>query len=745
MLELPARGRNVLAIVPPYPSPSGPPAGAAALLGALKTNGCNEFDFLDLRLWTPEVRNPTYSPVGTFGETFVIDVPDLPLVLQLLQSYDDGRPLQPVVDAKFEEYCAARRLSSRFLASYLERMDRFLADVAAALPDVEFIGFSVWTMNYLTTLLAAAHLKRRKRPPFVVVGGPQVTESTCSAELGLASGLFDAVVLGEGEATLLALYQQFRGSGDGLASAIPGVLRRDPALGTFTRSERASIPLARLPLPAFEEMPLGAYRRRSLERRTLPYQLSRGCTDECTFCSEWVFWRHYRSDTVDHALDQIRTLVDRFGVEHIAFTDSLLNGHPARLRAFAEGVLALPRPVKWSGFMRAQMDDETAMLLSRAGCTGAFLGVESLDDETLDRMNKRRTGSENLAAIDSLLKARIPVIVGLIAGFPGDTRDRFQTTLRLLRDRARYAGGRLSVSIEPFLATPGQPLWGELERHGLFTVPWDAETLDLAPRYRMISERSSCRVEGSNQGLERIGQLRLGRAFAREIAGRAVRPTSASEHEIEAFDDLHAEMRPLREGWFALRLETARSFTFAALVTSAEKDSLDRIEEALRALEEATGVTAALMEAPAYLEELEAIERRHVIPPQRVRPRIEPSRFQRRLGAATRLVVSPHVVARAVPGSDEHPEGLLLVVDVVTLLATELPPSAEALLRFVSQEPQSADALAVRPALAALAEPSMLETLVEAGVLVVAERLASTSDSLVDAGEGLVRLTRRAH
>ena len=59
---------NLLCIVPPYPITC-PPAGAAALLGYLKANGCDDFGFLDLRLFVPWRYAPTYSPMGVFGGT----------------------------------------------------------------------------------------------------------------------------------------------------------------------------------------------------------------------------------------------------------------------------------------------------------------------------------------------------------------------------------------------------------------------------------------------------------------------------------------------------------------------------------------------------------------------------------------------------------------------------------------------------------------------------------------------------
>ena len=173
---------NLLCIVPPYTSTC-PPAGAAALLGYLRANGCDDFGFLDLCLHayftSPYMYAPTYVPSGVFGESYVIDIPDLPIVLHVLKQHDSGRPLlDGILDDWFVEYCIASGIHPHLLASYLRHMDRFLENALAELSDLRFVGFSTWTSNYLTTLMAASHLKRRRNAPFIVAGGPQVTEST---------------------------------------------------------------------------------------------------------------------------------------------------------------------------------------------------------------------------------------------------------------------------------------------------------------------------------------------------------------------------------------------------------------------------------------------------------------------------------------------------------------------------------------------------------------------------------------
>src|SRR5215510_16179285 len=116
--------RALLCVCPPYPMIS-PPAGPAALLGYLKAHGINDFGFLDLRLGTPTCYEATYAATGVFGESFVMDVPELPLVLQLLSAVDSGRRYHVTTDHLIERYCLERAISTNYLASYLNALDRY--------------------------------------------------------------------------------------------------------------------------------------------------------------------------------------------------------------------------------------------------------------------------------------------------------------------------------------------------------------------------------------------------------------------------------------------------------------------------------------------------------------------------------------------------------------------------------------------------------------------------------------------
>jgi hypothetical protein len=325
--------RALLCICPPYPMVS-PPAGVAALLGYLKAHGIEDFGFLDLRIGTPPCYEATYSATGVFGESFVMDVPDLPLVLQLLAAANLNRPYRIETCGLIERYCLERGISVNYLSSYINALDRYYERAFAQYASIDFFGFSVWTSNLFSTLLAAHHLKRRQSPPFVVGGGPQLSESPASAALALRSGLFDAVVPGEGEEALRALYTTFCEDGRKRVQGVEGTRFVDSRSGEVITVSTPLLKLSSLPVPSYDEMAIDEYQID--DDRTVPFQLSRGCTDKCTFCSEWVFWQRFRSGVPIDAAAGVEHLRSRYGATYIAFTDSLLNGSSSRLESFAE-------------------------------------------------------------------------------------------------------------------------------------------------------------------------------------------------------------------------------------------------------------------------------------------------------------------------------------------------------------------------------------------------------------------------
>src|SRR5947209_2079486 len=686
---------NLLCIVPPYPI-TVPPAAPAALLAYLKAKGCDEFDFLDLRLWVPQSYATTFSPVGVFGESFVIDVADLPLVLRVLRAFEDGGRLWEGGDELLERHCIERGINPDYLQSYLAQMDKFLEGAFNQLEDLEFVGFTVWNSNYLTTLMAAAHLKRRRSAPFIVAGGPHVTESSNSAKLALRSGLFDLVALGEGEETLRSIYENFRSSSKGVSGTIAGTMRYEGQSGEFVTSKRELLKITELPTPSFELLDLPAYQRKGQRLRVVPFQLSRGCTDKCSFCSEWGLWERFRIDSIEHVLCQVEQMVTEFGVQGIAFTDSLLNGVMPRLRAFAEGLLERQIKIKWGGFMRANMDAETATLLRKAGCVLGFFGIESFDDETLMEMNKRRTMTDNLRALEAFLGAGIAVRAGFIPGFPGDSRTRFLKTATIFRNLQQRFPELLSTSIEPFVVAPGQPIFNNLARYGLTPLGWDEKYLNLASEYRPITENIYCTVEGDNQGIERLGQYQI----AVTLSQTALNKSKIQQHasSIQNADFMHYSYNPEeQESTFNIDLDhlfgncylgtfkTDTSLIYGCLLSQEEKDCYQELW-ATEHTERPWTSSKALLDRSAISYFLTQIEESHIITSARDLPRIRRPKYKRTIGRSDLLSLSSFVIARQ---WKEQGTSEVVVVNVCNRQCYRAPADIGPILTFLNESPRS--------------------------------------------------------
>jgi radical SAM superfamily enzyme YgiQ (UPF0313 family) len=664
------RYRGILAVVPPY-TISGPPAGIAYLLGALKANGVHDIGFVDLRLGGPDWPSLTYSAIGTSGQNYIFDVPDLPLILHLLRSRSTEVWNDFAQWPWVRSYCRSRSLSPAVLGASLRRTQQQLARWASGLDGTIIVGFSTWISNYLTTLMAAAELKRLPKPPYIIFGGPQCSDSEIAADLAVASGLVDAIVVGEGEQTFLELQSRVDPVSRTLSGPVPPGTKVLQDGAVHYSGRRKLMRLDEAPLPDFDAMDLDVYSDRV---RQISFQLSRGCTDKCEFCSEWVFWERFRSSSPAATVERLHELQRRTGYGHVTFSDSLLNGTGRRLVAFAEQVLASNLHFSWSGFARADITRPIARLLSRAGLRHVFVGVESLSDDTLSSMNKRRESADNINAIEAFLEAGISVAAGVVAGFPGDSRDAFENTARILRSYIKQHPTRFQVSVEPFVVTPSATIYKKHNEFGLSLVRWEDEVTEMVPELAPIARRCMVTVEGEDQMSERKRRFRYARGRLQpSLKSGASRPSSAPPPDVETL-----RTTPLDKEW-VLAFGNDRTTRDAWLLTAEEFAGLAAGPITGKAVDDRVGVAQIRWDRP-------------MAPGAGARGVV--------FDLVTHFGLHPGVVARHCPESER-----LIVMNLDTEMLYWMDAATARLARFMSAEMRSRDeVLALCPELDMTAE-----------------------------------------
>jgi radical SAM superfamily enzyme YgiQ (UPF0313 family) len=434
----------MLLIFPPLAKACEPPAGIARLAAHLKEYGvpCRLLDAnLEGQLWLldqPPGASDTWSRRAFKGRVANI------AALRAIATYQTpDRYRRAVSDLnRLLAVSAADRGITIGLADYQHKTLSPLrsADLLAAaqhpeqspfypyfsrrLPDlltaVSTVGFS---LNYLSQALCTFALIGYVRAHFptlkIVVGGGLITSWMQRPDWHNPFGaLIDRLICGPGEGPLL----EFLGSNSTLKSHVP---------------------------PDYTVLPLSDYLSPGL---ILPYSAGSGCYwNRCSFCPERAEGNTYHPVPAANVLSDLKFLVAQTSPRLIHLLDNAIS--PALLHALAEH----PPGAPWYGF--ARIDEQLAdaafcHALKRSGCVMLKLGLESGDQNVLDRMNKGLKLGVAAQVLTKLNDAGIAVYCYLLFGTPGETVVEARRTLEFV---ARHSGAITFLNLALF----NMPLYGD--------------------------------------------------------------------------------------------------------------------------------------------------------------------------------------------------------------------------------------------------------------------------------------------
>jgi anaerobic magnesium-protoporphyrin IX monomethyl ester cyclase len=274
--------------------------------------------------------------------------------------------------------------------------------------------------------------KLRPQTRLLVAGGPL---PTCDPEPFLTH--FDVVVRGEGEQTMLDLLEaQAAGSS---FDTIPGIVyRTDPAWPAkgklvYTPDRKFSKDLDRIPFPARSLLPNESYicqGRKKYGYSITTVMSTRGCPYRCEFCSNVIFGGSYRDRSAENVVDEIETAL-ALGYERISFADDVFTMKKERVVRVCREITRRGLRFNWECLGRVDaLDYPTAMEMKAAGCTRIFFGIESGNEQMLERINKKISLDEARRAVNAAHQASLQVGAFFIVCYPGDTDDTVLETLR---------------------------------------------------------------------------------------------------------------------------------------------------------------------------------------------------------------------------------------------------------------------------------------------------------------------------
>jgi anaerobic magnesium-protoporphyrin IX monomethyl ester cyclase len=267
----------------------------------------------------------------------------------------------------------------------------------------------------------------------------------------------DATVTGEGEFSFLELVKRLQ---DGKSlDAVNGVTFRE---GNKIRSNPPSNPIHpidEIPYPAREELEMQLYGENAGTIFT-----SRGCPQQCTFCSRPVFGRMWRGHSPDYVIEEIKQLVECYKISSLNVLDDNFTVDLARAEKILDAIIAKKWRLSiyfWNGMRADHITKELAVKLKKAGCTAINFGVESVDPDVIEFIRK----GVNLEQIEDAIKltreAGIRANIFLMIGNPGDTAESVDKIKEFV-EKVRVDGVHLTM------ATPllGTTFWDWVENNG---------------------------------------------------------------------------------------------------------------------------------------------------------------------------------------------------------------------------------------------------------------------------------------
>jgi radical SAM superfamily enzyme YgiQ (UPF0313 family) len=195
---------------------------------------------------------------------------------------------------------------------------------------------------------------------------------------------------------------------------------------------------------------------------------TRGCHNRCGFCYLSTEGLHmpYRMRQIQQVVDEI--VAD--GQPYVVFVDNNLGSRPAYLRKLCEALR--PLEIIWSAAVTIDVTDDPTLVrdMARSGCTGVFVGFESLHAGNLADARKRTPAPEDYARRVALLhRYGIQVNGSFVLGFDHDGPDVFARTVEWIEQN------RLECATFHILTPyPGTPLFRQLEAQGrILHRDWD--------------------------------------------------------------------------------------------------------------------------------------------------------------------------------------------------------------------------------------------------------------------------------
>ena len=220
-----------------------------------------------------------------------------------------------------------------------------------------------------------------------------------------------------------------------------------------------------------ENTPVPRYDLLNMRRyASMNMQYSRGCPFNCEFCDISVlFGDKVRTKPSARLIAELDRLYELNWRGDVFFVDDNFIGHKRKLKTetlplLIEWMRAHGDPFNFSteASINLSDDDELMALMVRSGFDAVFVGIETVDDDSLVECNKLQNRNRDmLDCVSRIHKRGLQVSAGFILGFDSDRATVFERMRNFIQ-----TSGIVSAMVGLLNAPRRTPLYNRLEKEG---------------------------------------------------------------------------------------------------------------------------------------------------------------------------------------------------------------------------------------------------------------------------------------
>jgi radical SAM superfamily enzyme YgiQ (UPF0313 family) len=287
------------------------------------------------------------------------------------------------------------------------------------------VGISSFTYSINDTLLLSKWIKKADPEIKIILGGVHVTQLPDEA---IKDDNVDFVMRGEGEYSLRDLI-----TGHNLDD-IKGLVYKDKNNQVRMHPEFGIVAeLDELPTLAYDLVDMSKYYPIAGQCHRFPAGAmitSRGCPGRCIYCSSSVSGKKIRYRSEKKIINEIKYLINNYGIKEIIFMDDVFTSNKDRLLNFCQMVQDEKIDIVWDCYSRVQhVDEEILREMKKGGCSQLSFGVESGDEHVLKSIKKGQTLDQVRRKVALSKKAGLETRTSFIIGLPADTKESMQKTI----------------------------------------------------------------------------------------------------------------------------------------------------------------------------------------------------------------------------------------------------------------------------------------------------------------------------